>query len=140
MTGSKYIADQIAPYQYKVPSKLAFYLTKKAVCTIMPNRIVNVSSQKNNAPVAALSLILVPENVWCFSVRPQVESLTVTKENKVLQRLVLGYQSQVPCINRVIDFSQARELIYYLSINGYMFNSKRIALYAFQYVLRASLY
>ena len=112
---SKHVAKRISPYRYKVSEEIALFLTERVVCTIMPE----LNNEKDDADSSDLWLVLSPENIWSFTVRPQIESLLPTDQNMHFQRLALGYMTIVRCTDQVIDLSNETELISYLNSKDY---------------------
>jgi hypothetical protein len=109
-----YCAERIAPYCFKLPQKISDFLSTNIICTMLP-KILLGSDFKNDEGVF---IALIPLDVWISSLLPDIESLPSKVEERRVQRLAIGYSSEIQCVNGSIDLSGLNSIIEYSVQNG----------------------
>jgi len=110
-----YCAERIAPFCFKLPQKISDFLSTNIICTILPKILLGGDFKHDEGVFIAL----IPLDVWVSSLLPEIESLPSkgVAERRV-QRLAIGYSSEIQCVNGSIDLSGLDSIIEYSVQNG----------------------
>lgn len=108
-------AERIAPFYFKLPKNITDFLSTNVTCTLLPKMLLGSDFRDDEGVFIAL----IPLDVWSSSLLPDIESLSWgTAEGRRVQRLAIGYSSEVQCINGHIDLSGLASIIEHSVQNG----------------------
>lgn len=110
-----YEAERIGPFCFKLPQKFSAFLSTHIICTILPNTLLGCDFKDDEGTFTAL----IPLDKWLNNILPRIESLSSNSaESRRVQRLAVGYSSELQCINSCIDLSSLTSIIEYSVKHG----------------------